>query len=59
MQALDNMRKHLMSARGDLYSSSKEQLATIFAMYAHQHLKLATPVLWQELNTVAQVSDLF
>ena len=28
-------------------------------MYVHQRLKgLASPVLWQELNTVAQVSDL-
>ena len=48
-----------MNARGDLYSSSREQLAPIFAIYAHQRLKpLASPVLWQELNTVAQVSDL-
>ena len=59
MQALDNMREHLMTARGDLYSSSREQLAPIFAIYAYQHLKPhASPVLWQEMNTIAQVSDL-
>ena len=59
MQALETMREHLMSARGDLYSSSKEQLSPIVSMYCHQHLKpLASPVLWQEVNTVAQVSDL-
>ena len=59
MQALENMREHLMTARGDLYSSSREQLAPIFAIYTHQHLKpLASPVLWQEMNTIAQASDL-
>lgn len=46
-----------MSAREDLYSSSKEQLAPIFAMYAHQHRR-RPPVLWQELSAVAHVSDL-
>ena len=59
LQAIENMREHLMSARGDLYSSSQEQLAPVFAIYAHQHLKgQASPVLWQEISTVAHVSDL-
>ena len=57
MQAIENMRERLMSAREDLYSSSKEQLAPIFAMYAHQHRR-RPPVLWQELSAVAHVSDL-
>ena len=59
LQAIENMREHLLSSRGDLYSSAQEHLGPIFAVYAHQHLKpLASPVLWQEVNTVAQVSDL-
>ena len=59
LQAIENMREHLLTARGDIFSSAKEQLGPIFAIYAHQHLKqLASPVLWQEINTVAQVSDL-
>ena len=59
LQAIENMREHLLNARGDIFSSSKEHLGPIFAIYAHQHLKqLASPVLWQEINTVAQVSDL-
>lgn len=58
-QAIENMLEHLMSARGDLYSSSQDQLAPVFAIYAHQHLKAqASPVLVQELSTVAHVSDL-
>ena len=58
-QALDNIREHLLSSRGELHSMSKDQLSPLFSMYAHQHLQsLASPVLWQELLTVAQVSDL-
>ena len=58
-QALDNVREHLLSSRGELHSVSREQLSPLFSMYAYQHLQsLASPVLWQELVTVAQVSDL-
>ena len=58
-QALDNVREHLLSSRGELHSMSKDQLSPLFSMYVHQHLQsLASPVLWQEILTVAQVSDL-
>ena len=58
-QAIENVREHLLSSRGELHSVSREQLSPLFSMYAHQHLQaLASPVLWQELVTVAQVSDL-
>ena len=58
-QAIDNVREHLLSSRGELHSVSREQLSPLFSMYACQHLQaLASPVLWQELVTVAQVSDL-
>lgn len=58
-QAIDNVREHLLSSRGELRSISREQLSPLFSMYAHQHLQsLASPVLWQELLTVAQVTDL-
>ena len=58
-QALDNVREHLLSSRGELHSVSRDQLSPLFSMYTHQHLQsLASPVLWQELVTVAQVSDL-
>ena len=58
-QAIDNVREHLLSSRGELHSISREQLSPLFSMYAHQHLQgLASPVMWQELLTVAQVTDL-
>ena len=58
-QAIDNVREHLLSSRGELHSLSREQLSPLFSMYAHQHLQaLASPVMWQELLTVAQVTDL-
>ena len=58
-QAIDNVREHLLSSRGELHSVSRDQLSPLFSMYAHQHLQsLASPVLWQELLTVAQVTDL-
>ena len=58
-QALDNVREHLLSSRGELHTVSRDQLSPLFSMYAHQHLQsLASPVLWQEFLTVAQVSDL-
>ena len=58
-QAIENVREHLLSSRGELHSVSREQLTPLFSMYAYQHLQpLASPVLWQELATVSQVSDL-
>ena len=58
-QAIENVREHLLSSRGELHSVSRDQLSPLFSMYAHQHLQaLASPVLWQELLTVAQVTDL-
>ena len=58
-QALDNVREHLLSSRGELHSLSREQLSPLFSMYTHQYLQpLARPVMLQELLTVAQVTDL-
>ena len=58
-QAIENVREHLLSSRGELHSVSRERLAPLFSMYAYQHLQpLASPVLRQELATVSQVSDL-
>ena len=37
-QAIDNVREHLLSSRGELHSVSRDQLSPLFSMYAHQHL---------------------
>ena len=58
-QALDNVREHLLSSRGELHSVSREHLSPLFSMYTHQYLQpLASPVMLQELLTVSHVTDL-
>ena len=58
-QALDNVREHLLSSRGELHSISREHLSPLFSMYTIQYLQpLASPVMLQELLTVAHVTDL-
>ena len=34
-QAIENVREHLLSSRGELHSVSRDQLSPLFSMYAH------------------------
>ena len=55
-QAIENVREHLLSSRGELHSVSREQLAIRCSRCTRTstYNPLHRPVLWQELATVSR-----